>query len=192
MLSGMTISGARAGDNSHWVADPQGLRVERDFHNDLDGHRHKRLIVVGVDGSDESIEALRRASRLARLLAFRLSIVGVWDERGQGRLTALGWDGKQEAENMLAYATREVFGSALPPRFETRLIAGNPADRLIELSQDAEMLVLGKRGHSALTDLVMGSVSEKCANAAHCPVLVVPFGTHTDLTTQHVSAVSSA
>jgi nucleotide-binding universal stress UspA family protein len=49
-----------------------------------------------------------------------------------------------------------------------------PADALVDLSLDADMLVVGNRGHSGFTSTVLGSVSTRTAAHAHCPVVVVP------------------
>ncbi len=56
-----------------------------------------------------------------------------------------------------------------------RLIAqeGNPAKVLIDRSTGAQMLVVGSRGHGGFAGLLLGSVSSKCPEHAHCRVLIV-------------------
>jgi nucleotide-binding universal stress UspA family protein len=55
---------------------------------------------------------------------------------------------------------------------EGRVVRGHPAPILVEASKGAELLVVGSRGHGEFVGMVIGSVSEYCAEHAHCPVLV--------------------
>ena len=65
------------------------------------------------------------------------------------------------------------FGPILPGWVSTSSLEGNAAQRLIDASEGAEMLVVGSRGHGGVVGLLLGSVSSACAEKAHCPVLVV-------------------
>jgi len=50
---------------------------------------------------------------------------------------------------------------------------GHPSQVLIEASKGARLLVVGNRGHSGASGILLGSVSTHCVHAAHCPVVVV-------------------
>ncbi|MDQ1560876.1 MAG: hypothetical protein QOE85_217, partial [Actinomycetota bacterium] len=50
---------------------------------------------------------------------------------------------------------------------------GNADEILIEQSRGAEMLIVGSRGHGGIAGVLLGSVSAKCAEHAHCPVLII-------------------
>ena len=55
----------------------------------------------------------------------------------------------------------------------TVVAEGDPAESLITASRDADLLVLGTRGRSSFAGLVLGAVSQRCAAAAACPVVLV-------------------
>ena len=57
----------------------------------------------------------------------------------------------------------------------TQQLTGQIAQSLLGASQDADMLVLGSRGHGGFTGLILGSVTLACVGYARCPVIVVPF-----------------
>ena len=56
---------------------------------------------------------------------------------------------------------------------EAKVSYGHPAEVLIDESADADLLVVGHRGHGGFAGMHIGSVSIHCVNAAHCPVTVV-------------------
>ena len=74
---------------------------------------------------------------------------------------------------MLADVTEAVFGSERPEWFSAVTAQGTPAKVLIDASKDAEMLIVGSRGHGGFVGLLLGSVSSACVAHAHCPVLIV-------------------
>ena len=56
----------------------------------------------------------------------------------------------------------------------TEVVNAHPANALVEESSDADLLVVGSRGHGRVLKRVLGSVSDHCTHHAHCPVVVVP------------------
>jgi nucleotide-binding universal stress UspA family protein len=83
------------------------------------------------------------------------------------------WSPEREAENVLSDVVRQVFGDAVPDWFTGRVVKGRATARLIQHSADADLLVIGSRGHGGFVGLLLGSVSAICAEHARCPVLVV-------------------
>lgn len=131
-------------------------------------------IIVGVDGSEASIEALRLGTRMAEALGMRLEAWGCWEyPSGYEGYLAMGVEGfGHEAEEKLENALTEAFGLNRPRNFTARLIHGSAREVLIEGSRDAAMVVVGSRGHGGFAGLLLGSVSAACVAHAHCPVLV--------------------
>jgi len=135
---------------------------------------HTGRIVVGIDGSTSSIDALRYAVRAARAFGTTLEAMTVWTYPAGAELAMLaGWSPENDAHEILEAAAQEVFGAKRPTWFSTTTLSGPPARSLIEDSAGAEMLVLGSRGHGGFVGLLLGSVSSTCAEHARCPVLIV-------------------
>ncbi|MCG2623126.1 universal stress protein [Arthrobacter sp. I2-34] len=131
-------------------------------------------IVVGVDGSEPSILALREAARLAETLGASVEAVTVWQEvYGLEMGWPVEWDPEDNAGKILATALERAFGDAAPAGLRSKVRRGQPARELIAESKGARMLVVGSRGHGGFAGLLLGSVSSACAEHAECPVLVV-------------------
>ncbi|AXJ11106.1 universal stress protein [Arthrobacter sp. PM3] len=137
--------------------------------------RDTRTIVVGVDGSEASVEALRKAQSLAVPLNAKVVALACWDYPPvYDGYVAVGIDDFDvRAGEILAEAVTKAFGPDAPANVESRLVQGHPRHLLIEESKTADMLVLGRRGHGGFGGLLLGSVSSACVAHAHCPVLIV-------------------
>jgi nucleotide-binding universal stress UspA family protein len=132
-------------------------------------------IVVGVDGSEPSIEALRQAQRLATPLGAKVMANAYWDyPQVYAGYVMVGIEGFEErAAQILDEAVRTAFGDETPSNVVTNLVRGHPRDALIEATRDADLVVVGRRGHGGFGGLLLGSVSSALVAHAHCPVLVV-------------------
>lgn len=139
-------------------------------------------IVVGIDGSSGSIAALRAAEALAKATGSWLDVVACWSVPTSLALSyGLGQvDFEDGARQLLQDTVRKTFGETLPDKISTSLVHGAPRQKLIELSDGANMLVVGRRGHGGFAGLLLGSVSQACVAHAHCPVLVVNSVSHDD------------
>jgi nucleotide-binding universal stress UspA family protein len=138
------------------------------------------LIVVGIDGSKTSLLATEWGAREAHLRGAELRLVSAWD------LPTFGFSfGAASASEDLLKAVRrgaeENLGNALELARETakdidittEAVPGGAAGALIDASSGADLLVVGSRGLGGFRDLLLGSVSEQCANHAACPVVIV-------------------
>ena len=129
-------------------------------------------IVVGVDGSDPSIEALRYAAKMAAVLSASVTAVTCWRyPPAYDNFVPLEWSPESDAEQVLRDAVATAFGDAPPAGLRTLVLQGQPASVLIDESADAAMLVVGSRGLGGFAGLLLGSVS--AAAHARCPVLVL-------------------
>jgi nucleotide-binding universal stress UspA family protein len=132
-------------------------------------------IIVGVDGSSSSLAALRKAVVVASAFRATVEAIGVWHV--PSTVTAFyptpTWSPQNDARTMMEEATEAVFGDSPPPYFRWSVREGSAARVLIAASADADLLIVGSRGHSGVVGLLLGSVSAACAESAHCPVLIM-------------------
>ncbi len=142
-------------------------------------------ILVGVDTSDASILALKRAAEEARLRDAVLEVVYVFSPPEQ--VTAFpvppekGRDERKQIESVRAeYATKlgawldEVDVDLEDLQVEWSVLADRrPSRALVERSKTADMVVVGSRGHGGFRGLRLGSVSEQVTRHAKAPVLVI-------------------
>ncbi|WP_139005471.1 universal stress protein [Arthrobacter crystallopoietes] len=132
-------------------------------------------IVVGVDGSDASLEALRQAQELADPFNAQIEAIACWEfPQMYDGYVLVGIEGFQEsAAKILNQSVERVYGPETPRNVKTSLVQGNPKSSLIKASENADMLIVGRRGRGAFSGLHLGSVSSACIAHAKCPVLVV-------------------
>jgi nucleotide-binding universal stress UspA family protein len=134
-----------------------------------------RGVVVGIDGSDASLEALEWAARQAELTGANLEIVMTWDwpmTYGWAVPIPEGYDPEQDVQKALEKVQADLGVKHPDIEIAARVLRGHPAQLLVEESKGADLLVVGSRGHGEFVGMVIGSVSEYCATNAHCPVLV--------------------
>ena len=143
-------------------------------------------IVVGVDGSGPSTEALEWAARQAELTGAPLDVVTAWAFGEEP--TPFGIvppvlpdsDPLMEARSKLNEVVTAVRGRHKLVEVRTDVVRGHAAEVLLEAAQDADLLVVGSRGRGALVGMLLGSVSEHCVRHATCPVVIVrPVHQHT-------------
>lgn len=131
-------------------------------------------LLVGIDGSRESLGALREGLRLAAALGYRVRVICAWSwpvGQGMGMTPPVFWDPQSDAREILAAALASV---EIPEGLEVvaQAVHGDAADVLVAASAGARMLVTGSTGAGMARALLLGSVSTKCAQRAMCPVLV--------------------
>ena len=137
-------------------------------------------IVVGVDGSEPAVRALGWAIEEARLRGTPLLVVSAWHVPAavygpSGFVPPVSESIDQTFREVAAEAAEEAAGRAREAgvEVETDVREGHPAEILVEAAQDADLLVVGSRGHGGFAGLLLGSVSGQCAHHAPCPLVVV-------------------
>ncbi|MGV9911054.1 universal stress protein [Streptomyces tendae] len=140
-------------------------------------------VVVGVDGSPSSYAALRWADRYARSVGGVVEAIHVWDTPSAVGFTGPAIDPDfdlEQARERFATELDVIFAKERPPGLREVIVEGDPSETLIRASQGAELLVVGRRGRGAFARAMLGSVSQRCAQHAACPVVVVRQETETD------------
>ena len=137
-------------------------------------------VVVGVDGSTESIGALKWAAHYAAATGANIRAALCWHYPAAVGTAPVGKAPKPitdevraEMQEHLDKALTEVFGTTAPPRVQAEVAYGHPAEVLVDESRHADLLVVGNRGHGQFTGMLAGSVSMHCVTHAACPVVVV-------------------
>ena len=132
-------------------------------------------IVVGVDGSASSKAGLLWAARIASATGKGIDAITAWEYPATyGWVMAPeGWPTEKETAAGLQSTIHEVFGGNRPPDLRAICVRGPARTVLLDASNDAEILIVGSRGHGGFAGLLLGSVSAACAEHARCPVLVV-------------------
>jgi nucleotide-binding universal stress UspA family protein len=136
-------------------------------------------VVVGVDGSDESVAALSWAAQYGAATGSAVRAVLAWHYPAAAGVVPLGAPEPVTAETdrrmreQLDKAIAAAYPGTAGERPEPVVSHGHPAEVLIEESKSADLLVVGHRGHGAFAEMLLGSVAIHCVNSAACPVVVV-------------------
>jgi nucleotide-binding universal stress UspA family protein len=138
-----------------------------------------KTIVVGIDGSSNSHKALAWAAAEAADHGAGLVVLNVWEytllpPAGLPTVSERYMpEPSQRTPDDLVDEIKDVLGQDPPVPVQPLVRQGNPAKVLIEQSADADLLVVGTRGHGGFRGLVLGSVSQHVTGYAKCPVAVV-------------------
>ncbi len=142
-------------------------------------------IVVGVDGSPSSMTALRWAVRQAELTGGTVDAVLSWQypaNYGTSGWAPVSMEGDGDFGEIGEKTLTEAINKTVDPGCDVRVRPvvrqGNPAQVLLDAARDADLLVVGSRGHGGFTGALLGSVSMHCVHHAHCPAVVVRMQVH--------------
>jgi nucleotide-binding universal stress UspA family protein len=142
-------------------------------------------IVVGTDGSTEADSAFALATKLAEQDAARLIVVHVQEFLvGKGGIYPLHID-EDEIMTRLRDAVGELNRRGVKTELDVQQIQyGGPAHIIADAAKkaDADLIVVGNKGHNPVSEIVLGNVPTRLLHIAHRPVLVVPA--HTQGTAQ--------
>ena len=134
-------------------------------------------IVVGVDESECAARALRWAAREAQLRGARVTAVLAWGLLDQHAASGgTPFDpayGERDALEALDAAVVAAIGAEAAADVDRRAICDLAASALVEAADDADLLVVGRRGLGGFKGLLLGSVSERCVRQGQVPVAVI-------------------
>jgi nucleotide-binding universal stress UspA family protein len=131
------------------------------------------LAVVGVDGSSDSDAAIRWVQSYADATggAVRLVVAWQWPQSYGYPMMFDGFDPEADARKVAEKAAAEL---SLPAdRLHIVVREGSAGLVLVDASKDADLLVVGSRGHNAVSGALLGSVSHHCVHHATVSVVVV-------------------
>lgn len=132
-------------------------------------------IVVGVDHSEGSLEALEFAIEEAALRAVGLEVVWAWSDHLPGSDVPGGVIDGVDVGALAQVQLDELVASRVPDGLDVtvRAVIDKPESALVDSARSAGLLVVGARGQGGFLGLRLGSVSSKVTNRAPCPVAVV-------------------
>ena len=131
-------------------------------------------IVVGVDGSPSSEQALHWAAHQARLTGQELHAVTAWNfPVNYGVAPFTDFDAEQNSREILQKAVENTLPEDDARRVVQDVVQGAPAPVLLDAATGADLLVVGCRGHGGFAGMLLGSVSQHVVTHAPCPVLVL-------------------
>lgn len=160
-----------------------------------------KRIVVGVDGSAESKRALLRAVEEGELRGANVEAVYVYEpvrrpisddliglplgvaasmgtidsqDRSQHDLSREREAQVQAERQLERFVTDALGGEGGPTPDRVAIASDQPAHALIELTGNADLLVIGTRGLGGFTGMLLGSVAQQCIQRSRCPLLVLP------------------
>lgn len=140
------------------------------------------LIVVGVDGSDDGLRAVRFGANTARDFGGELMLVHAVDDAMLAGAWGVVYD-PEVLQNAGVSANEQAKALALElglpeEQVRTEVVLGSPGGVLGRLSEVADLIVLGRRSVSGLERMFVGSTSVSVVSNSSCPVLVISAAAH--------------
>ncbi len=142
---------------------------------------HIKEILVPVDGSENSIRAVKFAAEMAAAMNIGIRLFYVFPAAsveiiGMAGMSRADIDQAAQASAQRAFdKTREGLGDDQPDNMEEETSIGDPAEEIIRYTEDdhSVLVIIGRRGLSRMKALMLGSVSDKVIRHAQSPVMVI-------------------
>jgi len=141
-------------------------------------------IVVGTDGSETAIEAVRQATELAKMSGARLDIVSAFEPIPQQRVKAEAREApgdvqyeispREDVNLILDAATGEAKKAGIE-EVQAHAREGEPADAILDVAEEinADLIVVGNNGMTGARRFLLGSVPNKVSHHAPSSVIIV-------------------
>jgi nucleotide-binding universal stress UspA family protein len=135
-------------------------------------------IVVAWDGSDHARRAFEYGVEISEKFGARLQLISVARHAEHAETQDERQDSRRKARHFYEAAAADLIDSAEKRGIHAELIVvagGHPAEGIVDTARKlgADLIVVGRRGHSSMTRFLIGSVSDRIARYAHCPVLLI-------------------
>jgi nucleotide-binding universal stress UspA family protein len=136
-------------------------------------------VVVGVDGSEHSLHALRWGLRQAMSMNVPLEVVTAWtfpeEPAPLGIEIHVPWQDElmAQARDKLDQIIAQVIPESERDRVTAKVVRGRAVQVLLTGIGEDDLLVIGSRGRGGFQDVLFGSVSDHCVRHAPCTVVVV-------------------
>jgi len=137
-----------------------------DFLHSRTMEREKKTVVVGVDGSPDSLAALDWAATYAERFGLKLKLVVTWHVPSPITAAVLAADLEGAADDIAQQAVKRAQDAHQALGITHDVVSGTPGKVLVATSGDAALLVVG-------TSRMLGSVSSYCSHYATCSVVIV-------------------
>jgi nucleotide-binding universal stress UspA family protein len=146
-----------------------------------------KKVLVAIDGSKSADKALDFALDLAGKYSAQIVLISVFDPPSVSYLTSpamifIPIDTTKHLEEIRIYHEK-ILSEALKKarsykeelKVSKKLIEGRPADKIVETAKDGEfdLIIIGSRGLGGIKEFFLGSVSDRVADEAPCPVLII-------------------
>lgn len=135
-------------------------------------------VLVAWDGSHHARRAFEYGIEIARRFDSRLQLISVARHAEHAETESERRESQREAREYYENAAGDLIALAKKHGVETHLLiveGGHPAEAIVDTARKvgADLIIVGRRGLSGMTRFLIGSVSDRIARYAHCPVLVI-------------------
>ena len=136
-------------------------------------------ILVAIDGSKMSEKALKSAIDIAKERYSKIEVIhvekklAITEEMPYTTVDNIYSQQRKEAEDLLNQAVSLAENEGI--KIETQCVIGEPYIQIIKRAEErnCQLIVIGSRGLGNIKGLMLGSVSQKVSQLAHCPVLII-------------------
>ncbi|HTU71539.1 MAG TPA: universal stress protein [Candidatus Baltobacteraceae bacterium] len=135
-------------------------------------------IIIAWDGSDHARRAFEYGVGISEKFGARLQLVSVARHTEHAETQDERQDSRRKARHFYEAAAAELIESGKRRGVKAELLiveGGHPAEAIVDTARKvgADLIIVGRRGLSGMTRFLMGSISDRIARYAHCPVLVI-------------------
>lgn len=136
-----------------------------------------KKILIPTDGSEYTKAAVRKGLEMAKAMGAEVTALYVVDQTSfinfpmDSTIVSVYTLLEKEGEEAMDFVKKEA--ERIGVKLTTRIEEGSPSRKIVDLSADHDLVVMGTLGRTGFSKLLLGSVAERVVRFAKCPVLVV-------------------